>query len=49
MTTITPTGALRRTTRALGRFWHNLAEAAANPRRPLNEAKWSDYPRFPWF
>ena len=45
----TTIGAFRRTTRALGRFWHSLAEAAANPRRPLNEAKWNDYPRYPWF
>jgi hypothetical protein len=43
------TGALRRTGRAVGRFWLQLADSAAPPRRPLNEAKWSDYPRFPWF
>jgi hypothetical protein len=49
MTTTTNAGALRRTTRAIGRFWQNLAEAAIIPRRPLNEDKWSDYPRFPWF
>jgi hypothetical protein len=49
MTATTHTSALRRTTRALGRFWQHLAEAAANPQRPLNDAKWSDYPRFPWF
>jgi hypothetical protein len=43
------TQALRRTGQAVGRFWLNLADSAAAPRRPLNEAKWSDYPRFPWF
>ena len=52
MTAITHTtagAALRRTGRALGRFWHHLAEAAVPPHRPLNEDKWNDYPRFPWF
>ncbi len=43
------TGALRRTGRAVGRFWQQLAESAGTPRRPLNEDRWSDYPRFPWF
>ncbi|HEX5320294.1 MAG TPA: hypothetical protein VFW46_14115 [Stellaceae bacterium] len=45
----TTANALRRTGRAVGRFWLQLADSAARPRRPLNEDKWSDYPRFPWF
>jgi len=46
--TQTTVGALRRTGRALGRFWHQLAESAAPPRRPLNDEKWNDYVRFPF-
>jgi len=45
----TTTEALRRTGKAVGRFWLSLADSAAGPRRPLNEQKWSDYPRFPLF
>jgi hypothetical protein len=42
-------GALRRTRRALGRFWERLASASIPPNAPLHDDRWNDYPRFPWF
>jgi hypothetical protein len=42
-------GPLRRTRRALSRFWQKLADSAVPARRPLNEDRWNDYPRYPWF
>jgi hypothetical protein len=47
--TLKSSGALRRTRRAVGRFWQLLTESAVPRNAPLHDDRWNDYPRFPWF